>query len=341
MIAIVAKEKAMNNRRQWITAALVLLAPACATLDTPTPALREARSTVRVAENDSAALAGAPVELRRASDSLERANRASASGEPSLTVDHHAYLATRQAQTAMAIGAAKYNEASIRTAETDRERARADMRALEAQDARAEASAQRTQASIALQQANEAQQQADAARRQAQLARQQVDAAQQQAAALQTEAVSSRAQADAAAARAEALRRELAELEAQRTDRGRVVTLGDVLFEFNRSEVRPVARSRLTKLASFLNEFPERQVRIEGYTDNIGSPSYNEQLSSRRAEAIRGQLALLGVDPQRMSAVGYGKDYPVASNNSDTNRALNRRVEVIISDDTQPVRPRR
>ena len=335
----------MNNRTQWpgnmLTAALVLLAPACATLDTPTAGLREARSTVRAAESDPNVVAGAPVELRRAADSLDRANRASANDEPRMTIDHYAYVATRQAQMAMAIGAAKYNEAAIRSAEVDRERARADIRALEAQAARADASVQRTQAAIALQQASESQQQADSARRQAELARQQAEAARQQASALQSEALSSRAQAADAAARAEALRRELAELEAMRTDRGRVVTLGDVLFEFNRAEVRPVARTRLEKLATFLNEFPERRVLIEGYTDNIGGAAYNEQLSARRAEAIRAQLALLGVDPQRMNAVGYGMDYPVASNSTDTNRALNRRVEVIISEDSQPVRPRR
>ena len=222
----------MDNTRQWLTAGLVLLAPACATLDTPTPALNQARSTVRMAETDPNVVAGAPVELRRAADSLARANRAAADGEPAFRVDHYAYVATRQAQTAIAIGAAKHNEAAIRSGEVDRERARADVRAWEAQNARAEASAQRAQTSVALQQATAAQLQAEDARLQAQLAQQRAQEAQQQTAALQTVVASSRAEADAAAARADALRRELAELEAQRTDRGRVVTLGDRVLDW-------------------------------------------------------------------------------------------------------------
>jgi outer membrane protein OmpA-like peptidoglycan-associated protein len=350
----IIKEQLMNMQREVILVA-ALIAAACATIDAPTPQLKEARAAVRTAETDPAVLSSAPLELKRATESLDRANRALIDGEPIPEIDQYAYLATRRAQTAVAIAAAKTNEATIKAAEVDRERARADMRTLEAQSARADASVQRAQAAMALQQAGAAQlqtgvalQQADAAARQAAAAKalaasSQAQAAnsQAEAAAMQNQAALARSQAEAADARTAALQRELADLQAQKTDRGRVVTLGDVLFEFNRAEVKPAAREQLGKLADFLKEFPERKVLVEGYTDNVGSATYNDQLSVRRAESIRTQLGMLGVGADRMAAVGYGKEFPVTSNNTDTDRAMNRRVEVIISDSDQPVRSRR
>jgi outer membrane protein OmpA-like peptidoglycan-associated protein len=94
------------------------------------------------------------------------------------------------------------------------------------------------------------------------------------------------------------------------------------------------------KLAQFLQENPERKVVVEGYTDSTGSDSYNQQLSERRAESVRRALTRAGVDPQRIQAVGYGEEYPVASNDSPSSRAMNRRVEVTISNDDQRVAPR-
>jgi outer membrane protein OmpA-like peptidoglycan-associated protein len=378
------------TRQLVLTLGAALFVVSCATIDAPTPALQEARTTVRAAENDSAVSSGAPLELKLAIESLNRANHALISGEPVAEIDHLAYLATRRAQAALALAAAKSNEAAIKAAEVDRERARADVSTLEAQNARAEANSQRAQAAMALQQAGSAQRQAGAAQQQASAAQQQASAAQQQAdeaarqaaasraqaatsqslaaasqsqaALAQSQAAESqsqaalsrsqaaesqsqsavfRAQAESAEARAADLQRQLADLEAQKTERGRVVTLGDVLFEFNRADVKPAAQVQLGKLADFLRQYPERRVLIEGYTDNVGSAAYNDQLSAKRAESIRTQLVLLGASADRIGSAGYGKDYPVASNTTDTNRALNRRVEVIISDNDQPVRPRR
>ena len=325
-----------------------MLAASCATIDMPTPALRQARQTVHSAQADPAVQSGAPLELKRASEALDRADRALTNGDTPREIDHYAYVATRRAETAMALAAAKTDEGAIKTAEVDRERARADMRTLEALAARADANVQRAQAAQSAQQAANAQQQAATAQQQVIAARNQAAQANQiaaqsqaQAAASQTQAEISRAQAEAAEARAADLQRKLADLEATKVDRGRVVTLGDVLFEFNRAEVKATAQARLAKLADFLKQYPERRVLIEGHTDNVGSTAYNDQLSTRRAESIRGQLVLLGVSSDRMATIGYGKDYPVASNDSDTNRAINRRVEVYISETEQPVRPRR
>ena len=79
---------------------------------------------------------------------------------------------------------------------------------------------------------------------------------------------------------------------------------------------------------------------IEGHTDSIGSDAYNEQLSRRRAEAVATALERMGVAAPRVTVIGYGKQYPIADNSTDTNRAMNRRVEVYLSNNNQPVRPR-
>ena len=129
-------------------------------------------------------------------------------------------------------------------------------------------------------------------------------------------------------------------LHAKQTERGTLVTFGDVLFDFNKAELKSSALPNVTQLARFLQENPERQVIVEGYTDSVGSASYNQGLSERRAESVRRALIRAGVEPTRIVAQGYGKEYPVADNSSDSGRAQNRRVEVTISNDNQPVAPR-
>jgi outer membrane protein OmpA-like peptidoglycan-associated protein len=136
---------------------------------------------------------------------------------------------------------------------------------------------------------------------------------------------------------------ELAELQAQKTERGMLVTLGDVLFELGRAEVKPAAQQSLRKLAEFLQQHPQRQVLIEGHTDNSGGNALNEALSLRRADAVKAALLAAGSNlaANGIATVGHGERFPVADNASASNRALNRRVEVYISDNDQPVRPRR
>ena len=129
-------------------------------------------------------------------------------------------------------------------------------------------------------------------------------------------------------------------LNAKQTDRGTLVTFGDVLFDFNKAELKSSALPNITTLAAFLQENPDRKVIVEGYTDSVGSASYNQGLSERRAESVRRALLRAGVDPARVVAQGYGKEYPVADNSSNSGRAQNRRVEVTISNDNQPVAPR-
>jgi outer membrane protein OmpA-like peptidoglycan-associated protein len=150
-------------------------------------------------------------------------------------------------------------------------------------------------------------------------------------------ALNERDAANQETARAQA---ELEALKATPTPRGAVMTLGDVLFDTGRAELKSGASRKLDQLAQFLMEHPERRVQIDGFTDSVGSDSYNEALSQRRADAVKAALLLRGVDATRVSTEGYGKAYPVANNNDSGGRQLNRRVEVVIGNSGAPIAPR-
>ncbi|TDV62473.1 OmpA family protein [Pseudomonas sp. LP_7_YM] len=129
-------------------------------------------------------------------------------------------------------------------------------------------------------------------------------------------------------------------LNAKQTERGTLVTFGDVLFDLNKADLKSSGLVNVNKLAKFLQENPDRKVIVEGYTDSTGSDSHNQSLSERRAGSVRMALVKMGVSPDRVVSQGYGKEYPVADNTSASGRAMNRRVEVTISNDNQPVAPR-
>jgi outer membrane protein OmpA-like peptidoglycan-associated protein len=186
------------------------------------------------------------------------------------------------------------------------ETARAQAQTRFAEDQRAALSAQRERARL-----DSRTQEADAAKGQAATARMSAASSEQEAAELQ---------------------RQIDALQAKVTDRGLVLTLGDVLFETGRADLKAGAAGNLSKLVAFLTKYPERLVAIEGYTDSVGSDDYNQALSQRRAESVRSYLVRAGIEPGRLSASGMGKNDPVADNDSAIGRQQNRRVAVIIND---------
>ena len=122
-------------------------------------------------------------------------------------------------------------------------------------------------------------------------------------------------------------------MQAKQTDRGLVLTLGDVLFDTGKIDLRPGSYAIIDKLATFLKKYLTRRVQVEGFTDSVGSENYNRGLSIHRAEAVRDALNGQGIELDRIQFLGYGEMYPVASNDTSDGRQLNRRVEIIISDD--------
>ncbi len=151
------------------------------------------------------------------------------------------------------------------------------------------------------------------------------------------EAALAQAQAEAKAREAEMAReelaqlmRELSELQGRLTERGIVLTIGDVLFEFDRADLNLSAQVSMDKLAAFLREKPNRKVLVEGHTDSIGTDEYNLGLSERRAAAVKNALLKRNIPTGRIVTVGYGKRFPVATNETPAGRQQNRRVDVII-----------
>jgi outer membrane protein OmpA-like peptidoglycan-associated protein len=146
--------------------------------------------------------------------------------------------------------------------------------------------------------------------------------------------------AELMAARAKELEETVANLTAKETERGLVLSLDNILFEFDKAAIKPGAERTIEKVSEFLNEYPDREIIIEGFTDSVGSDDYNLQLSERRAQAVKEALTENSVAATRVDTKGYGEAYPVASNDSNSGRLQNRRVEIVIADQGENIRQR-
>src|ERR1700691_653971 len=160
-----------------------------------------------------------------------------------------------------------------------------------------------------------------------------VQYANQQVAAANSEVAAANSERDQAAEESARLQAQVEQLKATQTPRGLVLTLGDVLFNTGRAELNPGAGRKLDQLAQFLNQHPDRRIEIDGFTDSVGPDDYNQDLSQRRADAVKAALLSRGIDGSRITTQGFGKSFPVASNNDSGGRQLNRRVEVVIGGD--------
>jgi outer membrane protein OmpA-like peptidoglycan-associated protein len=154
-----------------------------------------------------------------------------------------------------------------------------------------------------------------------------------QAQAAQADAQNARSQAAQAQADAQRLAAQLENMQASQTSRGIVLTLDDVLFDTGKAQLKPGAQRSIDQIAAFLNENPERHVQVEGFTDSQGANEFNLELSQSRADSVAMAIIKRGIDAQRVRALGYGEEFPVASNENAGSRQLNRRVEIIVSKD--------
>ena len=293
--------------------ALAIALSACSSAPTTTSTLDQARGDYMAAQGNPAVAQYAAVEMRQATAALDRANEAAARQESAAEVDKLAYVAKQRIATAQEVAKQKSAEAAVADAARQRDQIRLEARTMEADQAKRNAEqAQRS--------AEQAKAEADAARM----------AAESQAAATRD----AQAQADALAA-------QLADLKAKQTDRGIVMTMGDVLFNVDQSNLTAGGMQVLQKLADVMREHPDRNVMVEGFTDSTGSEEHNLQLSQRRAESVRSALMNMGIEGTRISTRGYGEAYPVASNANSADRQLNRRVEIVLSDAGRSVNARR
>ncbi len=217
---------------------------------------------------------------------------------------HLVFVADRKVNIAWAQAQSRYAEDQQKVLAKARDDARLDSRTREA---------------------DRAQQDARNARTDAATARQQTDVAQQQV-------LDAKADTNNAAQLASELQAQIKLLNARQSERGWVVTLGDVLFDTGKANLKSATSQHLADLASFLSKYPLRGAIIEGHTDNVGSSGYNQGLSQQRADSVRNFLLGRGIQSGRLSSQGKGEELPIAGNDSAGGRQQNRRVEVIITE---------
>jgi outer membrane protein OmpA-like peptidoglycan-associated protein len=280
------------------------LVASCATAPQSPQGYAEVRSKLSELQSSPELAKKVPVEIREAEAAVLAAE--APVGKDIALGEHRVYMADHMVEIATAKAATRYAEDQRAELSQARDDARLDARTREA----------------------------DRARRETETARRATDAARASAASDAAEAASNAAAAASNAAEAarksQELQRQIDVLQAEATDRGLVLTLGDVLFATGRSDLKSGGTNTLDKLVVFLNEYPNRSVVIEGHTDDVGSLDMNQVLSQHRADSVKSYLVQKGIQPTRLAASGMGETQPIAENSSASGRQQNRRVEVII-----------
>jgi len=267
--------------------------------------LTKAQTAYRQAQSDPNVQAYAQLQLADAQKAVQAAEQAQNLED----MQQLAYLAEKKSQTASVVGAMRKTEQDTQMMGRETQDILLQKRERELKAARADAEQARASAEARARDAEAKAREAEQARAQAEQARRAAEAEQ---------------------AKTAALAKELADLKAQQTNRGLVLTVGDVLFATGRAEVAAGGMRSIDKLAEWLKKNPTRNLLIEGHTDNTGSEDLNMKLSQQRAEAVRDQLVSRGVGADRITTKGYGPKYPVVANDSASGRQQNRRVEVVV-----------
>jgi outer membrane protein OmpA-like peptidoglycan-associated protein len=289
--------------------AVTSLFAACSSVPAANTALDQARDRYAAAQLDPQITSLAAEELKQAGQSLKVAEQAWSARDQNATVDHLAYMTLQRIAIAQETALGRAAQAVTAGAAAERERMRLALRTSEADRARA-----------------------DLAQSQEHNARMTAARAERDAARALTDATALREQASKDARVAE-LEAELLALNAKQTERGMVLTMGDVLFDTGLAQIRAEGTRNMEKLAEFLKRYPEARASIEGHTDSVGSVSSNYSLAQRRADSVRSALIGLGVPTASMSTRAHGPDVPVATNDTPSGRQMNRRVEIVFAHD--------
>ena len=244
--------------------------------------------------------------------------------------DHLTYVTRQRIEIARVAGRLGAAEAEIEQLGEQRDELRLSARTQEADLARAESAENLADAQTARRVAASAMSES---------AENLADAQEARAESAENLADAQAARSDAASAidRARQLETRVAELKAEQTERGLVMTMRGVLFSSGSAQLQPGAERALEEVAGLLNEFPGRDIAVEGHTDSVGGSAYNDGLSQRRADSVASFLRSRGVDPSRVQSRGLGEGMPVASNDAESGRQANRRVEIVMADPVVPL----
>jgi outer membrane protein OmpA-like peptidoglycan-associated protein len=327
-----------NQSRPLILIVLAILS-GCGSMPTNS-ALTEAHNSYNNAQANPDVTNLAALELKQAGDSLNKADHALSKGKSPATVNQLAYIAKQQVDIAQETAKRKTAELAVTQAAAKRDQMRLEARTAEADAAKQQAliaqgtaDQQAVELAAAKTQAERDQMRLEARTAEADAAKQQALIAQGTAEQQAAELAAANAKAESAQALIAQQETQLKELNAKQTERGLVITLGDVLFSPGQAQLKSGSMRSIHKLVDFLKQYPQRKVLIEGYTDSTGSDSLNQKLSERRAHAVRTTLVDNGIAADRITTRGYGKAFPVADNDTPANRQMNRRVEITLSDD--------
>lgn len=295
-----------------ILLAIAALVGACSSMPNSTSLLDQTRSDYRAAQSNPNVATYATLEMKQAGEALDQANAAANHNDSIEKVDKLAYLAKQKIALTQEVAKQKAAEADVASSGKERDQLRLDQRTNEA----------------------------NIAKMNAEKSMQAAQAAQGEAVQAQRDAAEAQRKTQEAQARTAQLEAQLADLAAKKTERGLVITLGDVMFGTDLARLSSDGMRTAQKLANVLQQNPQRTVLVEGFTDSTGTAAHNQELSERRAGAVRSALLDMGVARERIAVRGYGEAYPVAANDTAQNRQLNRRVEIVLSDDTGKTTPR-
>ncbi|HLG97673.1 MAG TPA: OmpA family protein [Bryobacteraceae bacterium] len=274
------------------------------------PVIMTARESVQASETARLLALKRQGDEQIAREKKEAADREAAARAQAQESARQKALADAQAAEEARQAEAEARRAAEEKAAAEAARANEEAARLRAQQAKAAADEQQRQA----EQARLLQQQAELKAQEADRLRQQAEQAQQQL-------------------RMQLLQQFNLILETRDTARGLIVNMSDVLFDFNKYTLRQEAREKLAKISGIILSHPGLKLEVDGYTDSIGSDDYNMKLSQQRADAVRAYLTGQGLAQDNVSAIGFGKQNPVASNDTSEGRQKNRRVELVVSGD--------